>query len=96
MASATAVLAIVAVFATKANKKYFTAVSTAYIGGSSSSWYLAGASSLLTTRFSLPQVQVQIFYTNGSSVLNKVTTGTGSALTSAATGNHNALYNPRF
>jgi hypothetical protein len=88
MATATAVLAIVAVFATKANKK-FALISTAYIGPSVVGWYLVGTSSFLTTKNTTPQIQMNMFYTN-SGALEHIAAASGD-LTDKATG-HEALY----
>jgi hypothetical protein len=74
MIAATAVLAVVAVFASKANKKFFASVSTAYFDGGTAGWYIAGTSNLLTTlnTNSSPQLRVTVFYTNAGTLEEKV------------------------
>jgi hypothetical protein len=94
MATATAVLAIVAVFATKANKKFFTAISTAYIGASTSGWYLKDATTLLTTISGTPRLKIDLFYTV-SGVYHEVSAASG-ILSDGDNLGHPAYYNTNF
>ena len=86
MAGGTLILAVAAIFATKANKK-FTSISTAKIG--SSGFVVYGSSNFLTNNSSSKQAQLML-YTGSHSVLS----GVEGALTTdvASSGNIPAYY----
>jgi hypothetical protein len=66
MIAGSLVLALTAVFATKANKKFTTVSTAAFLVGGTTAYYVAGASAILTTAKTGSQLGMLIYCTGTS------------------------------